>query len=298
MLDFKKLYLKQLEENKNSRLDFIKQKFSNIEITKQHIVELLQISIIDQWLAEFNYFRSYHLSQTVGKSDFDPEFEQHEKEQEQHRRKIADRIRQLGYRISVLPIIQLIYQNSNGENWKEQTSSNSSKILMNRLNQQKKAVEFYSFFLSIIDKMKEKDTTTYKLIRDIKSDEEQHVKDLTDLAIQHGFLQNVGLISEQYEDQNEPIIITIENTDGIGQTFQVLDINEYANVLDYIIDNFEENSEIDTIPKVLPCDQSYSYNERLNKFAKLIEANKEKNITYNIIKNNYPRIVYGYISFN
>lgn len=297
-MDFTKLYLEQLNIDKSLRLDFIKQKFSNIEITKQHIVELLQISIIDQWLAEFNYFRSYHLSQTVGKSDFDPEFEQHEKEQEQHRRKIADRIRQLGYRISVLPIIQLIYQNSNGENWKEQSSSNSSKILMNRLDQQKKAVEFYSFFLSIIDKMKEKDTTTYKLIRDIKSDEEQHVKDLTDLAIQHGFLQNVGLITEQYENQKEPIIITIENTDGIGKTFQLIDENEYAEVLDYMNDFFEEDSEIDTFPKLLPCIPSYDYSERLSKLKQLVNANKDRNVTYNIIKNNYPKIVYGYISFN
>lgn len=193
--EFTKSYLETINKEQ-SRLQWLKAKYNNKPITIVEIIELLNISLIDEWLAEFNYFRSYHLSQTVGKSDFDPEFEQHEKEQEQHRRKIADRIRQLGYRISVSSIIQLIPQNSDGQNWKEQTSSNSSKILMNRLNQQKKAVEFYSFFLSIIDKMKEKDTTTYKLIRDIKSDEEQHVKDLTDLAIQHGFLQNVGLISE------------------------------------------------------------------------------------------------------
>jgi hypothetical protein len=63
-------------------------------------------------------------------------------------------------------------------------------------------------------------------------------------------------------------------------------------------DFFEENSEIDTIPKLLPCDPFYSYEERLNKLKQLVNANKDRNVTYNIIKNNYPKIVYGYISFN
>jgi bacterioferritin (cytochrome b1) len=36
--------------------------------------------------------------------------------------------------------------------------------------------------------MTEKDTTTYDLIKDIKSDEEQHVKDLADLALEHGYI--------------------------------------------------------------------------------------------------------------
>jgi hypothetical protein len=62
MTDFTKIYLEQITNGNNSRLDFLKEQFSNIEITKQHIVELLQIAIIDEWLAEFNYFRSYHLS--------------------------------------------------------------------------------------------------------------------------------------------------------------------------------------------------------------------------------------------
>ena len=264
-MDFTKLYLEQLNIDKSSRLNFLKEQFSNIEITKQHIVELLQIAIIDEWLAEFNYFRSYHLSQSDGKADFDPEFKQHEEDECQHRHELADRIRQLDARISVLSIMQLIPQNSDGQNWKEQTTSNSAKLLLNRLEEQKKAVQFYSFFLSVIDKMKEKDTTTYKLIRDIKSDEEQHVKDLKDLAIERELLPNIGLIAEHYEDQVEPIIVTIENTDGIGQTFQLIDENEYAEVLDYMNDFFEENSEIDTIPKLLPCDPFYSYEERLSK---------------------------------
>jgi hypothetical protein len=63
-------------------------------------------------------------------------------------------------------------------------------------------------------------------------------------------------------------------------------------------DFFEENSEIDTFPKLLPCDPSYDYSERLSKLKQLVNANKDKNVTYNIIKNNYPKIVYGYISFN
>ena len=182
----------------DSRLNFLKNVYANKKyITKRQIIDLLQISLIDQWLAQFNYFRSYHLSQTTGKSDFDPQFKQHEEEQCKHRHDIADRIRQLGGRISIQPITELIVQNSNGTNWEEEITSNSFKILKNRLEEQKKAVQFYSFFLSVINRMNpnEKDTTTYDLIKHIKGDQEQHVKDLNDLAIQNGISKNIGSIS-------------------------------------------------------------------------------------------------------
>lgn len=174
--------------NEQSRLQWLKTKYNNKPITVVEIVELLNISLIDEWLAEFNYFRSYNLSETEGKADFDPQFIQHEQEQNEHRHKIADRIRQLNGRILVGSIQSLITLNSDGSNWKEQSNNNSKINLLNRLEEQKKAVKFYSFILSLIDKMTEKDTTTYDLIKDIKSDEEQHVKDLADLALEHGYI--------------------------------------------------------------------------------------------------------------
>lgn len=174
---------------KQSKLDWLKQKYSNHPITQKDIIELLQISLIDQWLAQFNYFRSYNLSQTEGKADFDPQFKQHEEDQYQHRHEIAQRIRQLGARISVESIQTLITCNSDGANWKEQNTNNSSKLLLNRLQEQKKAVQFYSLFLNIIEKMQNKDTTTQTLIKQIKADEQQHVKDLTDLGIERGFIK-------------------------------------------------------------------------------------------------------------
>ena len=188
--EFTKSYLETIKTN--SRLQWLKQRYSNHEITTQDIIQLLNISLIDQWLAQFNYFRSYHLSETDGKADYDPQFKQHEDDECQHRHEIADRIRELNARVLVDSIPVLIGLNSAGNSWSEQTTNNSNDILLHRLQEQKQAVEFYSFFLNVIDKMTQKDTTTYDLIKDIKSDQQQHVKDLNDLAIQHGLVEVIG----------------------------------------------------------------------------------------------------------
>lgn len=194
MNDFTEIYIQQLQNSSANRFEEIKKIVSTEEPTQELVIKLLQIAIIDEFLAEYNYFRSYNLSQTDGKADFDPEFKQHEDDQNDHRHQIADRLRELNARISLQQISNFVNVNSVGQLWKQENSRISSDILIRRLDEQKQAVEFYQLVLTVIDKMTDKDTTTYSLIRDIKADEEQHVKDLTDLALERDLLKDVMVI--------------------------------------------------------------------------------------------------------
>ena len=58
------------------------------------IKNLLAIAVADEQLAELNYLYSYSLQKTEGKADFDPEFEQHEEEERQHKYDLINRLRE------------------------------------------------------------------------------------------------------------------------------------------------------------------------------------------------------------
>lgn len=188
--DFEKTYIELLQDEKISRIDFIKNEFSKKQPTKQTIAQLLNIAIIDQTLAEYNYFASYNLSKTEGKADFDPEFKQHEQEEREHRYKLVERLRELDMPVPTISLNQYQTLNSDGEEWKQEIDYNSNAILLRRLKEEEKAVAFYSFILSFIglDKTETRDTSTYKVIREIKADEQEHVKDLKDLAIENNLI--------------------------------------------------------------------------------------------------------------
>lgn len=190
-IEFQKAYAEVLQADKTSRLDFLKQEFSNKVPSKETIGELLNIAIVDEFLAEYNYFASYNLSKTDGKNDFDPEFKQHQEEERDHRYKLVERLRELDLPVPTIPFEKYIEVNSNGTNWKQELDFNSGNILLRRLQQEEDAVKFYSFILGFIglDKTETRDTTTYSLIRKIKGDEEEHIKDLRDLAIERNLIK-------------------------------------------------------------------------------------------------------------
>lgn len=184
--EFEQAYIEVLQADKQERFYFLKEKFSKLDPTKENIAELLNIAIIDQFLAEYNYFASYNLSKTEGKIDFDPEFKQHEQEQREHRYKLVERLRELDIPVPIISLNQYQTMNSCGDLWKQELDYNSNNILLRRLEEEQKAIEFYSFILSFIDldKTENRDTTTYNIIRSIKADEQAHAKDLRDLAIE------------------------------------------------------------------------------------------------------------------
>lgn len=190
---FEEAYASMLQEEKEDRLTYLKNFYnSKDQITQQDIIDLFNIAYMDEWLAEYNYFASWNLSQTEGKNDFDPEFKQHEGEERDHRYQIVERIKQLRGQAPTKLLQEFFTMNSNGENWKQELMVGSKDILLNRYNEELGAIEFYALFFKTLRRMSEdeRDTTSEMLVKKLKADEEAHAKDLRDLLIENGILTN------------------------------------------------------------------------------------------------------------
>ena len=181
--------------NPPTRFEELKKRFTEVpsdpEQIRRDIIEMLTISYVDEWLAEFNYFASYNLSKTEGKVDYDPEFQQHEKEEYDHRHDLVNRLRELGAPVPTIPLDQFIYVNSRGTNWKQEFSDISNEQLKNRFVEENEAIEWYT--LCVEYTRHTDDHTTYTLFKKIKADEEQHRLDLSDLGVQSGIFKKDSL---------------------------------------------------------------------------------------------------------
>lgn len=184
---FLNAYFNIINEDQNSRLDeLINEYSSKKEILVSDIVNLLNIAVCDELLAAFNYKVSYNLSKTDGKADFDPEFEQHEDEENEHADKLIERIKEINEGDPLLiPWNQYPIQNSVGTSWKQESSNDSCLILSNRYLEELNAIKFYKFVLNCVHKLNEKDPVTERLLKSIIEDEERHELDLRELLIQY-----------------------------------------------------------------------------------------------------------------
>ena len=193
-------------DSKQDRLAYLKDFYNNKEtIEKNDIIELFNIAFMDEFLAEFNYFASWNLSQTEGKNDFDPEFKQHETEEHDHRYEITERLRELGAPIPSKLIQEFFTNNSNGENWKQELMTSSKDILLNRYNEELGAIEFYGLFFKTLRRLPEdeRDTTSEMVVKKLKADEEEHAKDLKDLLIENGILTNDLAVKEEPQEETD-----------------------------------------------------------------------------------------------
>lgn len=195
------------EENEARGLDALIEEYSNKEeITKDDIVKLLNIAVCDELLASFNYMISYNLSKTEGKQDFDPEFEKHEDEEKDHADKLIKRLREMNAEVLTIGWADYLSQNSSGADWKQESSTESLTILQNRYNEELGAIKFYAMVLDCIRKMKEAgdwDTSTERLIKSIKQDEEEHELDLRDLLEQYGVETEINTSVADAVDEDE-----------------------------------------------------------------------------------------------
>ena len=170
-----KAYLEVLNgegEKPKSRLDELIAKYSALETpSKSDIIELLNIALMDEFLAEFNYYSSYNLSESDGKSDYDPEFKQHEDEEREHRKEITNRLRELGAKVPRTMLIDFPSLNSAGTEWKQEQMTSSNDILLHRWNEELGAIKFYGLIFSVLKKLplEERDTTTEMLIKHLKA---------------------------------------------------------------------------------------------------------------------------------
>ena len=110
---------------------------------------------MDEQLAELNYLISYSNSKTAGKADYDPEFQQHEKDEYDHKHDLIERLRTLDAPRLCHAIQEFPLANSNGNKWVQETSSDSFDILNHRYQEELEAIEFYDLVLRIINRVKE-----------------------------------------------------------------------------------------------------------------------------------------------
>jgi len=159
------------------------------DINQQDIVDLLNVAIVDELLAAFNYFSSFALSKTEGKADFDPEFHAHYQEELGHAEMLVQRINELGSPVMTISIKNYCELNSVGDRWQQQKEQPSLEMLKNRRDEEIDAVSFYKFILQMLDRMKNEtknwDSTTEQLVKKILADEEEHLYDLTQLLVQY-----------------------------------------------------------------------------------------------------------------
>jgi len=202
-------------------------------VSSEGLIELLNIAVNDELLAAYNYLASYTLSKTEGKSDFDPEFMQHEKEEYEHAHMLIERLRELNANALVTPWCDISRCSSAGEEWTQEMEAESTAILLRRYQEEIAAVEFYSFILGYIKEISkgnesETDTTTHQLIKKIKADEEAHAKDLRDLLTEYGIEISEDLNPEAFrpsysdEDEEEPD----DDTDSFGDDEETPDEDE------------------------------------------------------------------------
>lgn len=165
-------------------LDSIIEQYGGKPVTKDTIVELLSIAVNDEILAAFNYFISYFKAMSEGRSDFTPEFDAHKSEEIGHAEDLIERLKEMDVQILTTPLCSMTKLTAAGDLWKQEDSVNSFEIIKNRYDEEVNAIKFYSFILKCIHEMKkdgEFDSTTERLIKKIKADEEEHEKDLREL---------------------------------------------------------------------------------------------------------------------
>lgn len=204
--NFNEAYLNSIKNDENRLEDLINTYSNKDDVTKEDLITLLNIAIVDEWLAEYNYFASYNLSKTTGKSDFDPEFEQHEDEEREHREMLVKRMRELDAPVPVILLSEYFNVNSNGKKWTQELNTDSGKILLNRYNEELNAVKYYDLILKVLHNLKKSgyvDTSTQQIIKKIKADEETHAKDLKDLLVEYNILKDQDDSINDNEVENE-----------------------------------------------------------------------------------------------
>lgn len=149
---------------------------NELETSTNPIVTKLQKALCDELLASYQYWTCYQSSRGKGKADCDPEFKAHYEEEKNHAEKLMLRINELGGR----PI-------PDPANWAECAPFGYTPIedtavkgmLEITIHAEENAIAYYKEFLQEVTA--EVDPTTHRLIKQILSDEEEHLYDLKQL---------------------------------------------------------------------------------------------------------------------
>lgn len=139
--------------------------------SQDEVVKMLITALADEWLASYQYWVCKNLSRGPGKSDADPEFDQHFKDEMEHADKLILRIKELGGKPIFNPKEWLVL----GNPWTEVNTTVVKEQLGITIQAEIDAMEYYG---KIIDYVKGFDEITMRLVRGILADEAEHLYDL------------------------------------------------------------------------------------------------------------------------
>lgn len=146
-----------------------------MEEFNKELVNLMNAALADEWIAYYQYWISYQLVYGVNAPNAKDEFLEHAQEEYEHANMLAFRITQL----NGVPVLYPTQFNDIANNKVKTLGEFSSKsLLTDNLNSENDAVEVYKKMLTYIG---DKDPVTEDIIRGILADEEEHVKDLSNL---------------------------------------------------------------------------------------------------------------------
>ena len=137
-------------------------------------LKLLYTALADKLLASYQYWVCRQSSRGAGKSDVDPEFEAHAKEEMEHAEDVMLRIKELGGAPIPDPKNWADFANP----WTPVDVRDVKTQLRITIEAEKSAISFYK---KAIEETRGKDEVTHKLFRSILADEEEHLYDLREL---------------------------------------------------------------------------------------------------------------------
>ncbi|MBP5459705.1 MAG: hypothetical protein J6Y62_06065 [Clostridia bacterium] len=140
-------------------------------------LKLLYIALADELLAWWQYWTCFNSSMGKGKSDADPEFQEHAKEEMDHADKIMQRIKEL----EGVPFNDPCDWRKVGNPWSPCESRNVKSQLQLTMKAEEDAIRFYTNAARVMEPL---DITTYHLFCDLLKDEQKHFDDIRQLLIE------------------------------------------------------------------------------------------------------------------
>ncbi len=148
----------------------------DIKIDKKLLLEKLTIAFADEWVAAYQYWLAAKFIHGPSEKDVIPELVEHYNDEIRHAGMIADRIRELGGTLNMVP---REWQSIGKCDFDAISNTNTTPVLHENIKGERCAIEYYSELLKMVDGGK--DTLTYKIIKKILDDEIEHEMDLKKL---------------------------------------------------------------------------------------------------------------------
>jgi bacterioferritin len=141
----------------------------------EQLILQLNKALADEWLAYYQYWIGAHVITGAMKSEIIKELDEHANDELRHATMIAKRIIQLGG----TPLLEpKAWYSHTGCGYLVPKDFQEQKILSQNIDGEQCAIRFYS---KLLNSLKNSDSATYKMLKEILRDEIEHEKDLQKL---------------------------------------------------------------------------------------------------------------------